>query len=373
MVSAVNTRMWMQLPAALFAVALFLLGAVAPLPAVNLDHVKGGVWKIWNWTPVKKPGEQKWEVGTAFAIGPRYMATALHVLASHRRRGTPIADLIMKYWHRGYVSSPLRIRRVAAMSAVHDLAIIEIGSDNAYLRLADEPVRSGSRGLTGFGYPEAAGKGLSVLRQIGNGITVDHRVASLIYMAVNMEKLGGASGGPVMNSKGKVVGVQVAAHQADSNLSIAVTVQRLWDLADGKSGVICPASASFDRCYELATEDMRARAGRQDPAAAYGLWQHYFDGDLEGGHADKLHLLKEAAERGHVLAQHNLAARYVMGDVVEKDYRKADLWMERAAKQNYPPSLHQLGKWYQDDGDSRSGPLLRRAAAAGFRQKDQYE
>ena len=364
--SAANTRLSALALAALLAVALSILGSAPPLAAVDLDDIRGGVWKVWNWTPVKKPGEKKWEVGTAFAIGPRYMATALHVLASHRGRGTPIADLILKYWHRGYVSPPLRIRRVAAMSAVHDLAIIEIGTDNAYLRLAEEMVLSGSRGLTGFGYPEAAGKGLSVLRQIGNGITVDHRVASRIYMAVNMGKLGGASGGPVMNSKGKVVGVQVAAHRADSNVSIAVTVQRLWDLADGKSGVICPASASFDRCYELAIEDLRSRAGRQDPAAAYELWQHYFDGGLEGGHADKLHLLREAAERGHVLAQHNLAARYVMGDVVEKDYRKADLWMERAAKQSYPPSLYQLGKWYEADGDPRTGALLRRAAAAGF-------
>ena len=370
MVSAVNTRLWMQLPAALFAAALFFLGAVAPLPAVDLDHVRGGVWKIWNWTPAKKPGEEKWEVGTAFAIGPRYMATALHVLASHRRRGTPIADLILKYWHRGYVSPPLRIRRVAAMSAVHDLAIIEIGGDNAYLKLAEELVPAGSRGLTGFGYPEAAGKGLRVLRQIGNGITVDHRVASRIYVAVNLGELGGASGGPVLDSEGKVVGLQI---QGDGNLSIAVTIQRLWDLADGKLGVICPKSASFDRCYDLAMEDLRARAGRQHPAAVYELWKHYFDGDLEGGHADKLHLLRDAAGQGHVLAQHNLAVEYVKGDVVEKDYRKADLWMERAAKQDYPPSLYQLGKWYQANGDPRAGLLLKSASAAGFLQKDQYE
>ncbi len=370
MVSAVNTRLSVLVPAVLFAVALFLLGAVSPLSAVDLDHVRGGVWKVWNWTPVKKPGETKWEVGTAFAIGPRYMATALHVLASHRGRGTPIADLILKYWHRGYVSPPLRIRRVAAMSAVHDLAIFEIGSDNTYLRLAEQPVPSGSRGLTGFGYPEAAGKGLRVLRQIGNGITVDHRVASRIYVAVNMGELGGASGGPVLDSKGKVVGVQI---QGDGNLSIAVTNQRLWDLADGKLGIICPKSASFDGCYEMAMEDLKDRARKKDPAAALELWQHYFDGDLEGGYADKVHLLREAARQGHVLAQEDLALHYVDGDVVEKDYRKADLWMERAAKQNYPPAMYRLGKWYQGDGDSRAGPLLRRAATAGFRQKDQHE
>ncbi len=367
---ATNTRLSVLVLAALLTVALFLLGAVSPLPAVDLDHVKGGVWKVWNWTPVEKPGEAKWEVGTAFTVGPRYMATALHVLASHRKRGTPIADLILKYWHRGYVSPPLRIKRVAAMSAVHDLAIFEMGKDNTYLRLAKEPVPSGSRGLTGFGYPKAAGKGLRVLRQIGNGITVDHRVASRIYVAVNMEKLGGASGGPVLDSKGKVVGV---LSRADTNLSISVTVQRLWELADGKSGVICPKPVSFDHCYELAIEDMRERAKEKDPAATYKLWQHYFEGDLKGGYADKHHLLEEAAKQGHVSAQHHLARRYAKGDGVEKDWAKADLWMERAAKQNYPPSLHQLGKWLEADGDSRAGALLRKAAAAGFRQKNQYE
>ncbi len=368
--SAADTRCATVIVAAFLFVAFPLLGSVSRSAAVDLDHVRGGVWKVWNWTPVEKPGETKWKVGTAFTIGPRYMATALHVLASHRRRGTPIADLILKYWHRGYVSPPLRVRRVAAMSAVHDLAIFDVGKDNTYLRLAEEPVPSGSRGLTGFGYPEAAGKGLRVLRQIGNGVTVDHRVASQIYMAVNMEKLGGASGGPVLDSKGKVVGVQV---QGAGNLSINVTIQRLWDLADGKLGVICPEVASFDRCYEMAMEDMRGRAAKKDPAAAYRLWEHYSDGDLEGGHADKLHLLKEAAEEGHVLAQVNLAWLYAQGDVVEKDWRKADLWMARAAKQDHPPALYDLGKWYQDDGDSRAGPLLRRAAAAGYLQEDQYE
>ncbi len=368
--SAANTPLSALMLAALLAVVFSIPGTASRSAAVDLDHVRGGVWKVWNWTPVEKRGEAKWEVGTAFTIGPRYMATALHVLASHRKRGTPMADLILKYWHRGHVSPPLRIKRVAAMSAVHDLAIFEIGKDNVFLRLAEELVPSGSRGLTGFGYPEAAGKGLRVLRQIGNGITVDHRVASRIYVAVNMEKLGGASGGPVLNSKGKVVGVHIASND---NISISATVQRLWDLADGKLGVICPASASFDRCYELAIENLRERAGTQDPAAAYELWKHYFDGDLEGGHADRLHLLKEAAEKGHVLAQHNLAARYVRGDVVEKDYRKGDLWMERAAKQNYPPAMYQLGEWYQADGDPRAGAFLRRAAAAGFLQKHQHQ
>ncbi len=365
-----DTRRSALVLASLFAVALSILGSASRLAAVDLDHVRGGVWKVWNWTPVKKAGEMKWEVGTTFAIGPRYMATALHVLASHRRRGTPIADLVLKYWHRGYVSPPLRIRRVAAMSAAHDLAIFETGRDNDYLRLADEPVTSGSTGLTGFGYPEAAGKGLRVLRQIGDGITVDHRVASRIYVAVNMEKLGGASGGPVLNAQRKVVGVQI---EGAGNMSIAVTVQRLWDLADGKLGVICPDSANFDRCYELAMDDLRESARGKDPAAAYELWQHYFTGDLEGGYADKLQLLEGAAKQGHVLAQVDMAWRYAKGDVVGKDYRKADLWMERAAKQNYPPALYDLGKWYRADGDSRAGPLLRRAAAAGYLREDQYE
>ena len=257
------------------------------------------------------------------------------------------------------------------MSAVHDLAIFEIGNDSVYLRLADDGVRSGSTGLTAFGYPEAAGIGSRDLKQIGNGITVDHQVASRIYMAVNMEKLGGASGGPLLNSRGRIVGVLV---QSNENISIAVTVQRLRDLAAGELGVTCPVFASFDRCNELAIEAMRARASKKDPAAAYRLWEHYFEKrDIKGRYADKIHLLQEAARRGHVLAQTNLALHHVEGDVVEKNYRKADLWMERAAKQDYPPAVYQLGKWYQSDGDSRAGALLRRAAAAGFRQKDQYE
>ena len=256
------------------------------------------------------------------------------------------------------------------MSAVHDLAIFEIGNDSVYLGLADEAVTSGNSGLTAFGYPETAGRGLRTLKQIGNGITVDHQVASRIYMAVNMENLGGASGGPVLNSRGSVVGVLV---QSSDNISIAVTVQRLQDLADGRLGVTCPVFASFDRCNELAMEEMRERARKKDPAAAYRLWEHYFDGDLKGGYANKVHLLREAARQGHVLAQDNLALHHVRGDVVKKDYRKADLWMERAAKQNYPPAMYQLGKWYQADGDSRAEAFLREAAAAGFRQKDQYE
>ncbi len=367
--SASDTRCASATVAALLVVALSLLGSVPRSAAVGLDDVRGRVWKVWNWTPVKKAGESKWKVGTTFAIEPRYMATALHVLASHRRRGTPIADLMLKYWHRGYVSPPLRIKRVVAMSAVGDLAIFEIGTDNVYLRLADEPVLSGSRGLTAFGYPEAAGKGLRALRQIGDGASVDP-VASRIYTAVNMEKLGGASGGPLLNSQGSVVGVLI---ESNENIAIAVTVQRLWDLADGKLGVTCPVFGSFDRCYELAIEDMREGAGKKDPAASYELWQFFKEKKLRGGHRDKVHLLREAATQGHVLAQQNLALHYAQGDVVEKDYRKADLWMERAAKQGYPPAIHQLGKWYQGDGDSRAGALLRRAAAAGFRQQDQYE
>ena len=75
---------------------------------------------------------------------------------------------------------------------------------------------------------------------------------------------------------------------------------------------------------------MLDRARKKDPAAAVELWQHYLDGDRKGGYADKVHLLRQAARQGYFLAQDNLGLHYAEGDVVEKDYRKTDLWMERA-------------------------------------------
>jgi TPR repeat protein len=84
---------------------------------------------------------------------------------------------------------------------------------------------------------------------------------------------------------------------------------------------------------ELKSE-LEAKAGASDIEAIYELgWRSALGIGLPHNEAAGLNWLRQAAARGHMLAQNNLGARYLAGDGVPQDAIEAYRWFTLAAAQ----------------------------------------
>ena len=92
---------------------------------------------------------------------------------------------------------------------------------------------------------------------------------------------------------------------------------------------------------------------------------------LEQNNVKALELLLHAAEGGHVQAQNRLGICYGKGQLgLQKDEKKAFLWYEKSAEQNYPAAQYNLGLQYMkgigvEKDDSKAIPWYLRAAKSG--------
>jgi TPR repeat protein len=80
---------------------------------------------------------------------------------------------------------------------------------------------------------------------------------------------------------------------------------------------------------------------------------------------------RNAAERGHALAQNNLGGLYASGKGVPHDDVQAAAWVRKAAEQGYSPAQSNLGFLYADGqgvarDDAQAAVWLRKAADQGL-------
>jgi TPR repeat protein len=80
---------------------------------------------------------------------------------------------------------------------------------------------------------------------------------------------------------------------------------------------------------------------------------------------------RNAAERGHALAQNNLGGLYASGKGVPHDDVQAAAWVRKAAEQGYSPAQSNLGFMYADGqgvarDDAQAAVWLRKAADQGL-------
>ena len=85
--------------------------------------------------------------------------------------------------------------------------------------------------------------------------------------------------------------------------------------------------------------------------------------------ADKVDLLRKAAEDGHVESMVQLGRLLVTGDKTPKDVAQAAKWVQLAASTGYPEGMFELGRFYRDgmglaQNSVRAYVWFSRAAAA---------
>ena len=345
-----------------FALFLFLAVGLAPLLRAGtaaLDKAHLAVWRIHNDKPIEDPRYKKYTTGTAFALGPKHFVTNAHNLRDLVVvRGVSIPGLLVSQG-RGASGVIRRIDRVLRLSEIHDLALFttkqEVGH---WLRVA--PDSNQLTRLTAIGYPGAHHR--RRMRQVGRASK--DSLGWEFELPVDVDDLGAASGSPVLDVYGRVVGV---FFRADSNMATALSVEHLrafgWH-REGTDWVSC-GLRSFRRCHEATVENLRERARQKDPIAQVRQWHLYEEGVIDGNIA-VLDSLKEAAEQGLRSAQFELAFAYHRGDFVVADRNMRDLWLRRAAEQDDSIAQYNLAATIRRSDPDRAKSWLRRLVERGF-------
>ena len=348
----------------LVSVSLFVFVALSPASPlragiVGLSDAHLAVWRLHNDEPIQNPKFAKYEVSTVFAVSPRhFVGTAHGFRALSVDRAVPIPGLVVTRG-QGSTAVILRIDRVLRVSEIHDLALFTTTKRvKHWLRLAPSSQRLAH--LTAIGYP--GGSKQRTMRPVGRASR--DRFGWEFQLPVDVAELKSGSGSPVLDARGRVVGV---FFRAFSNMATALSVESLrpfgWTREDTR-WVSC-GDRSFRRCHEAALENVRERARKKDPIAQGRQWLLYTQGVINGNRAF-LDSLKEAAEQNVRFAQLQLAFAYHEGDFVAPSRSKRDLWYRRATREGSPLAEYNLALTIRRSDPTRARAMLQRLAERGL-------
>ena len=306
----------------------------APEALSKLDNAEFSVWRIEN--SVKG--------GTGFFIGENLFVTNDHVVSGMLKTGA-VEDMVLS--QKGN-TAVLKIKRIVALSVLYDLTLLETNETvENYLSLQKTPLESDDP-LFISAYP---GSFFKRMRQTGSVIYENDRV---LMFPVDHSYLEGASGGPVLNGKGQVVGIM--SHRTD-NMAIVIKPNHLREFIAGNIGLNCLRFPDPKICMDKGTENLRELAEQGSMYAQFVLSDAYTKGKrVEPDPEQAVVWRKKAAEQGHISSQFNLAADYIKGNGVQPNPERAFFWVQQAANQGYPKAQNNLAFLYYKGKGVESDP-----------------
>lgn len=333
---------------------------------------------------------------SSFAVGPRLIVTVAHTLFNMAQAGA--SEFVIDQAGRG---GPIGVARPRAISATHDLALLETATAmEHHLTVARTLPYGLADQFHAAGYPAGKFETVSVIAHTLHG-DVD-------YFDLPMDRIvpSGMSGSPVLAPNGEVIAM---LRTSNDNVTGGVRSEFLNRLVEGDLGVSCGALGLM-ACLDKATAKTKKLAEEGVLAAQYQLGREhrYIPGESElrwlrhaadGGHARaQLELgnalfdgtrgltkdwkqssswLLRAAEQENSPAQVNISIAYSYGEGVPKDEAEALEWLYRALRNGDLGAAFNLGvMYYEGDGlamDRKLGEYwLRRAAERGLESATSY-
>jgi len=300
-------------------------------------------------------------MGSGFVIKDGIVATNLHVVEGASRGYAKVADRNDKFNISGTVATDAA--RDIVLLAVEGLKAPALAlGDSKQVAVGDEVYAVGNpRGLEGT---FTAGI-ISSVRKIGED--------SLFQITAPISA--GSSGGPVVNSKGEVIGVAVGTIEGGQNLNFVVPSVFLSALI-GQQGQVRPLGAprqgerTDDRIWSRLFEIFRKAAEGGDTVAMHNLGVMYDEGrGVAKDEREAVRWYRKAAEGGQTDAMCNLGVMYAEGCGVAKDEREAVSWYLKAAEGGNANAMHNLGLMYAEGRgvakDERKAVSWYRKAAEG--------
>ena len=306
----------MRFVAFLFLI-LFLFGFTPnPRGFVNsAENAHLAVWEIQN---------SIFSTSTAVAVDSNYFLTNFHVFRSlFKKSDTPVSKVTLSQYGN---SKELSVDKLVAAFGKYDVVLFKTKeSVDNYLDLADSFSPDQAKELSVIGYPQGS---FNIMKQ-NEKITYED-ILSFAVM-VDQFNLNGASGGPVVNPNGKLVGL---VHSSIGNLVNGVKIEHLRKAihVDEKAKEICPQPSHPALCLDEKAQQIIEMAKQGDVLAQYQVGRN--DNFIVSEHSPfTFDMLKEAAESGFFPpAAHSLGTVYDKGIRTTKNLPLAFHWYYTAAQ-----------------------------------------
>ncbi len=303
-------------------------------------------------------------VGTGFFVGKRLFVTNFHVLLALLETNEA-HDIILSQKES---SSVLKIKKTLALSALYDLALLEIeGSAPHFLEVKSElPSDGAALFLSSY-------LGHSDFKRIKKTGKIFYKDDQSYIFPVDHSRLAGISGSPVLNRKGQAVGVSFQSE--GENILAVIKPYYLKRFILRREGSACSGFKDIELCIKKEMDNLKRAAKKGQPAASHHLFRLMYysdrgsdeDFDLAGA------WLKKAVDQNHAKALHLKANMHYAGTLAEQNIFQALFLWQKAAKQNYALSQYNLAiKGDQIMGGAALIQWLRRAAGNGY-VKAQYD
>ncbi len=192
-----------------FGQTFFLLSLlVPPVAAQNPQQIAQKSFSSVALLVTEDVHGQPLGLGSGFVPLPGYILTNYHVVEGASRGQVKMIGRDQKYTIAG----------ISAVDEIHDLVILSIPGLNApALTLGDSADVSVGDPVYAIGNP----KGLEGTFSQGIVSAIRH-VNSEVLLQITAPISPGSSGGPVLNDKGKVIGVAAATYTGGQNLNFAI-------------------------------------------------------------------------------------------------------------------------------------------------------
>lgn len=331
----------------------------------SLDRAHLAVWKIHNIQPGEAFGDRSTHNrGTAFAIKPDLFVTNAHVLRGMGRTPLHQIRLSQKGNHR-----QLTVRKVRRLSYVYDLALIRTHEQvGDYLGGAPNSSPSQLNQLTLIGYPKGV---FHEINQISE--TSYNDIFSYIFVIVVDKKFGrkndalaGSSGGPILNRRGQLVGIAVAA---EYNIASGIKLERLKDFLQGEERVLCYQHYRLSPCLRKGWEHLEQRAREGNTIAQYQYWDYLTDEQRENSHQATTYI-QQAAEKGFAPAQYFTSMHCMKKRNMKSPFPDCHKWVEEAAKRGEPSAIYFMG--YYKHQENMGSYWLRKALELGVAPAESF-
>ena len=321
-------------------------------PISSLSEAHRAVWKIQNIKPHAIFDADKGDSrGTTFAVAPNLFITNFHVWD-----GLLYTDPLLTsiYLVQKGSSTALKVQGVHIVSGVYDFVLFQTTkSVNHYLALEhkDFALKS-SDDLSLIGYPRGSFT-IAEQKQLEGAMAYYEDILSYGF-GTNIPDLQGASGGPILNSRGKVIGV---FHTYQANIAYGTKVRDLREfLKNRKSGetpthtkrTFCDRPDNPKQCINAEKNNVRKMADQSDTLALYqmGIQYSYINETKEDWDLS-ISRLGQSADQGFPMAKLKRGLLYFRGKEVPRNRSLAFKDFSESARMGFAPAQRALAVMYQ--------------------------
>ncbi|RKY26624.1 MAG: hypothetical protein DRP83_03880, partial [Planctomycetota bacterium] len=278
---------------------------------------------------------------SGFVVRKGIVATNMHAIQGASRAHAKLSNKETKH----------DIRGVVAFDPDHDLVLLAIDS----VKAAPLPIGDSNKVAVGDTV-YAVGNPHGLVGTFSSGmVSAVRKIDEDLLFQITAPISYGSSGGPVVDSKGEVVGIVVSTVEGGQNLNFVIPASYLISLLSSQgpaqpldsSEIQKNASDAASDSWNKFVENKRKAAEQGNADAMVDLGMIYVRGQgVPQDYQEAANWFRKAAKKGNAVAMAMLGAMHSDGQGMPQDYRKAAGWYRKAAEKGSAFAMASLGSLY---------------------------